>query len=102
MDVAFGMHVRFVAHSGQGDELEAILLEAAKLAGGADGCRIYVVSRSHESAEVVWVTEAWSSREAHDASVNDERARALIQRALPLLAGAPEAAEFQPVGGKGL
>ncbi len=98
----YGMQVKFTANPGQGDDLEAILLEAAEAAGGADGCRLYIVSRSPESAETVWVTEAWTSREAHDASLKNEDAQALIQRALPLLAGAPEPSELWPVGGKGL
>jgi len=48
------------------------------------------------------IAEAWTSREAHAASLEDERAQAMIQRALPLLAGPPEAAELRPAGGKGL
>ena len=96
------MHVRFTAQPGQGDALAGLLLEAAAGAGGLDACRLYVVSRSPSDAETVFVTEAWTSREAHDASLEDEAARAMIQRALPLLAGPPEAVELRPVGGKGL
>jgi quinol monooxygenase YgiN len=102
MSDPFGMHVRFTAKPGQGDELEAILLEAAEGTQEADACRLYVVSRSLANAETVWVTEAWTSREAHDESLRDAGARALIQRALPLLADQPEATELRPAGGKGL
>jgi quinol monooxygenase YgiN len=98
----YGMHVRFTATSGQSDALEAILLEAAAGAEEEDACRLYMVSRSLTDAETVLVTEAWTSREAHDASLKDERAQALIRRALPLLAGLPEATELRPAGGKGL
>jgi quinol monooxygenase YgiN len=102
MGDAFGMHVRFTALPGMGDALTAVLLEAADSASDVDACRLYLVSRAPVDAETIWVTEAWTSRESHDASLNDERARAMIQRALPLLAGPPEATELRPAGGKGL
>jgi quinol monooxygenase YgiN len=98
----FGLHVRFKANPGMADELERVLLEAAAEAGGASECRMYVVGRSPGDEEVVWVIEAWTSREAHDASLKDPAARALIQRAMPLLAGRPQASEIKPSGGKGL
>jgi quinol monooxygenase YgiN len=102
MSEPYGMHVQFTANPGQGDQLEAILLEAADGARQDDACRLYVVSRSPENAETVWVTEAWTSREAHDASVQDQQTKALIARAMPLLAGPPDATELRPAGGKGL
>ena len=98
----FGLHVVFTAQPGMADELERILLEAAAKAGAAPECRIYVVGRSPADANVVWVIEAWNNREAHHASLQDAAARALINRALPLLAGRPEASEIRPSGGKGL
>ncbi len=84
------------------DELERILLEAAAAAGSAPECRLYLVGRSPGEDDLVWVMEAWSTREAHDASLQDPAARALIQRALPLLAGRPGISELKPSGGKGL
>jgi quinol monooxygenase YgiN len=98
----FGLHVRFKAQPGMADELERVLLEAAAEAGASPECRMYVVGRSPTDEQLVWVIEAWGSREAHDASLNDPAARALIQRALPLLAGRPQASEIKPSGGKGL
>ena len=102
MDDTFGMHVQFTAKPGRGDELEAILLEAAQGLEGAAACRLYVISRSPADAETVWVTEAWTSREAHEDSLKDPGTRALIQQALPLLARQPEGQELRPSGGKGL
>lgn len=101
MSDPFGMHVRFTAKPGQGDELESILLEAARGTESDEACRLYLVSRSPENADAVWVTEAWTSREAHDASLEDEQAKALIARAMPLLAGPPDGTELRPAGGKG-
>lgn len=98
----YAMHVRFSAQLGKGHELASILLEAAAGAAADERCRLYLVSRSPEDSDAVFVTEAWTSEAAHDASLEDEGARALIARAMPLMAGRPEATELRPLGGKGL
>jgi quinol monooxygenase YgiN len=98
----FGMQVRFTAAPGQGAVFAEILLEAARGLADVPECEIYLVSRDAEDPDVVWVTESWSDQEAHTASLEDPAARALIERALPLLAAPPEALHLQPVGGKGL
>jgi quinol monooxygenase YgiN len=98
----FGLHILFRAQPGMADELERILLEAAVAAGAVPECRLYVVGRSPEDDDLVWVMEAWSDQAAHDASLQDPAAQELIRRAMPLLAGRPEARELKPSGGKGL
>jgi quinol monooxygenase YgiN len=99
----FGLHGRLLAQPGKGDELEAILLEAAETLDADNDCLLYVVSRQPENPEAVWVTEAWTSREAHRASLENKATRALIQRATPLIAELPERSiELRPVGGKGM
>jgi quinol monooxygenase YgiN len=62
---------------------------------------LYLVSRSPENPDVLWVTEAWTSKDAHDESLQDETVRAAVQRALPMIAGV-ERTELRLVGGKGL
>ncbi len=99
---SFGMHGRLIAKPGQGDQLAGMLLEAAATLADNEECLLYVVSRSLDDPDSVWVTEAWSDRAAHDASLTDERARALIERAGPLIASFADRAEFRPEGGKGL
>jgi quinol monooxygenase YgiN len=99
----FGLHGRLLAQPGLGDELEAILLEAARALESNDDCLLYVVSRQPDEPDAVWVTEAWRSSEAHRASLEDESVRGLIQRAMPIIAELPDrAVELRPVGGKGL
>jgi quinol monooxygenase YgiN len=97
----FGMHGRFIAHAGDGEALAAILLEAAELLGDFDECLLYVISRSPDNPDAVWVTEAWADKDAHDASLADERVRRLIERAMPLMAAPPETTTLRPIGGKG-
>jgi quinol monooxygenase YgiN len=48
------------------------------------------------------VTGVWTCREAHHASLEDQRVRELITQARPLIAGLGERFELVPLGGKGL
>ncbi|HXD70648.1 MAG TPA: putative quinol monooxygenase [Gaiellales bacterium] len=98
----YGVHGRIVAQPGQGDELAAILREAAAGLETNPGCLLYVVSRAAGDPDSVWVTEAWTDRAAHAASLEDPAARELIARARPIIAGFADRAELRPEGGKGL
>jgi len=55
-----------------------------------------------DDPDTIWVTEAWADRAAHGASLQEEAAKALIERARPLIAEFADRAEFRPEGGKGL
>jgi quinol monooxygenase YgiN len=102
MPAPFGMHGRIVAQPCQGDQLAEMLLEAARGLEPNRDCLLYVVSRSLGDSDSVWVTEVWRDRDAHAASLQDAAARALIERARPLIAEFADRAEFRPEGGKGL
>jgi quinol monooxygenase YgiN len=102
VDNSFGMHVRLIAQPGHGGALAGVLLEAAALLQENPACLLYVVSRSTEDEDTLWVTEAWTDRDAHDASLKDERVREIIARASPLVGAPPDGTELRPVGGKGL
>jgi quinol monooxygenase YgiN len=94
----FGSYGKFTTHPGQRDSLVALLLEAASSMQSVPGCELYLVNTSPTESETVWVTEVWSSEQAHDASLTLESARALIQRAMPLIAGI-ESIKLRPTGG---
>jgi quinol monooxygenase YgiN len=96
------MHGRIVAQPGRGDELAAILREAAAGLETNPDCLLYVVSRALDDADSVWVTEAWADRGAHAASLQDPAAHDLIERARPIIAAFADRAEWIPEGGKGL
>ncbi len=95
----YGLHVRIEAAQGRGDELEALLLEAAAGLEETPGCLVYVVSRAPERSGVVYVTELWESREAHDASLQDPAVREAIARGRPLIASFASE-QLRPVGGR--
>ena len=48
------------------------------------------------------VTEAWDSKQHHDASLGLPQVQAAIAKARPLIAGFDTGAETEPVGGIGL
>ena len=102
MEQLYGMHGRIHALPGKGDDLEAILLAAADGLRGDPDCLLYVVFRDDADPDAVCVSEAWTSQDAHDASLEQESVKAQLASAMPLLAGRPDATELRPVGGKGL
>lgn len=98
----FGMHVQLTARPGHGDELAALLLEGADGLASVEACRFYLVSRSPDDPDTMWVTEAWTDAEAHAESLRTDATKALMAHAMPLIGSPPETVELRPVGGKGL
>lgn len=80
----------------------AISNQAALLVGETPQCRLYVVNEDLANEAYVWVYELWDDRQSHDDSLSNEHVRALIAKALPLLAAAPDGAELRAVGGHGV
>lgn len=99
--MTYGLFGKFSAQPGKRDELVQYLLQAAALLERDPGCVHYVVSTSDEPG-AVWVSEVWSNKDAHDASLEPEDIRALIQEARPLIAGMSDRTELAVHGGKGV
>lgn len=97
----FGYIIKFTAKLGKRDELQAILLEAAAALQSNPDCVHYLVSTTNEPG-TIWVTEAWASKEAHDASLEPEAVKAVITQATSLIVSISNQVELQIAGGKGL
>jgi quinol monooxygenase YgiN len=95
----YGMLGRMKAQPGKRDELLALLLESS---GGMPGCLSYIVAKDVKDPDAIWITEAWDSKEHHDASLKLPQVEAAIAKARPLIAGFDSGAETEPVGGIGL
>lgn len=95
----FGLIGRITAVSGKRDDLVAIL---APSDGSLPGCLSYIVARDPRNADIIYVTEAWESREAHAASLMLAAVQAAIAKGRPLIAAFETIAETEPVGGVGL
>jgi len=80
----FMLHGRLAAKPGKRDELLAILAESGQ-EERLPGCRLYLVAVDDTDAEGVWVTEVWETEEAHTASLELERVKEQIGRAMPIL-----------------
>ena len=99
----YGLHGKLKATAGNGDQLAAILLEAAELVAKAKGCHLYLIGKDKNDPDAVWVTEVWDSKEDHDNSLKAEDVRALIAKAIPILDGQPERGqELEILGGAGI
>lgn len=95
--IGHGFHARMVAQPGQGDALVALLFEAP--AFEHPDCKVFLIGRSKENPDVVFVTEGWVSEEAHAAFTATDAAEAFTARFGPLVAEWTNSDEI-PVGGK--
>lgn len=97
-----GRYVRMVATPGAGAALADGLLKVAEGMRSAAGCELYIVNRTPDEADAVWVTEVWTDEESSEAALNQDLGDAGLGAVLPLLAAPPEFIELTPVGGPGL
>lgn len=97
----YGYSGKFVAQPGKRDELVEILLDAARALESNEDCIQYLVSIG-DDPDAVWVKETWTSKEAHDASLEPEEVKEAIRRAMPLIKGIEDSVQSIIVGGKGI
>ena len=101
MKTKYGLNGRLIAKKGEGEALAAILLEAAKILSHHEGCHVYMVSLDQHATDEVVINEVWEDQEAHQASLQLEEVRALIGKAMPLIASPPtKGTELIVLGGK--
>jgi quinol monooxygenase YgiN len=97
----YGLSGKISTRPGQRDAVIAVLLRDVQELE-AIGCDLYLVSVSHERPDVVWVTEVWASKDAHDASLQLPTVKQAIAEAMPMLTGEFEHVELSVVGGLGV
>ncbi len=95
----FGLITQFKAVPNQRDALIALLTAGSS---GMPGCASYVVAKDAADADAVWITEVWSTRESHKASLSLPAVQQAIAKGRPLIAGFGARFETEPVGGHGL
>ncbi|GFZ96459.1 putative quinol monooxygenase [Nesterenkonia alkaliphila] len=82
---------------GQREAVVAILTRANPQLAQA-GCLLYEVGTSEESPDTVFVTELWTSAEAHQESLQLPSVREAIAEAMPLLNGQMSGFQYQISG----
>lgn len=95
----YGLIGRMRAAPGKRAELGAILLEGT---GTMPGCRAYIVAEDATDPDALWITEVWTDRAAHAASLKLPEVQDAIRRGRPLIAGFDSQVELRPLGGLGL
>lgn len=93
----YGLIGKITARPGQREALSAILAGSAEM----PGCIHYLVAHDATLADVIWVTEVWSSKAAHAASLGLRSVKAAIARGRPLIAGMELVAELAPLASAG-
>jgi quinol monooxygenase YgiN len=85
------------AQPGQREQLVKILVRHSPDLAEA-GCLLYEVGINDEHPDTVFVTELWTSAEAHQQSLQLDSVRASIEEAMPLLSGEMGGHQFTVVG----
>lgn len=94
-----GYQGKLLASPGNGTQLAEILLEAAQVVAQHAGCHLYMIGTDPDMPDAVFVNEIWESPEAQAASLKDEAVRALIGKAMPLLAEPPQKGQVLEIWG---
>ena len=81
----YGLIGTMKARPGQRDALVQVLVQGV---AGMPGCLSYIVADDPTDPDLIWITEAWESKDAHDASLSLPSVRAAIAKGRPMIAGA--------------
>lgn len=95
----FGTIGQMTVADGKRDDVVAAMLASV---GTMPGCLSYVIATDPADANAIWITEAWDSKESHDASLKLPQVQEAIAKARPFITGMTATATTTPVGGYGL
>lgn len=93
----YGVIGQMKATPGQRDALIALLAAGSE---AMPGNLAYLIARDNADADALWITEIWTTSEAHLASLKLPQVQAAIAKARPIIAGFGTRAEVTPVGGR--
>jgi quinol monooxygenase YgiN len=92
----YGLIGKMKATPGKRPDLMAILGEGT---GAMPGNLAYIIAEDMADPDGIWVTEAWTDKGAHAASLKLPAVQQAIARARPLIAGFEAQHEIRPVSG---
>lgn len=102
MSSRFAQHTRLVAAPGKRDDLVAKFLESVEIQRDNPDCELMLVSTAPDQADVVYLTEVWSSEDGWNAARSSAAIRAWAESMPALVGGAPESLRLEVAGGTGL
>jgi quinol monooxygenase YgiN len=82
----YGLIGKMKAQPGQRDALARILTEGT---AEMPGCLSYVIAADPADSDLLWITEVWTERDAHAASLALPSVREAIAKGRPLIAVTP-------------
>jgi quinol monooxygenase YgiN len=91
---------RLTAKPGRRDRVVEILVESGKLFDENPACRLYLVAKSADVPDLIWVLDLWTSEEEHAEALKAPEMRPFVEECMPLLEGMPEQIRVIPAGGK--
>jgi quinol monooxygenase YgiN len=94
----YGLIGKMRAAPGKRDALVAILLDVRTM----PDCLNYIVAVDPNDPDAIWVTEVWTDKASHSASLQMPEVKAAITKAMPIIAGFESQTETIPLGGLGL
>jgi quinol monooxygenase YgiN len=89
----YGLIGQMKAQPGKRDELLAILAEGTT---AMPGNIAYIIGADIADPDGLWITELWTDKEAHAASLKLPSVQAAIAKGRPMIAGFGTRAEFLP------
>lgn len=95
----YGLIGKMRALPGKRDDLIDLLLDTTV---SLPGCLNYLIARDPADTTAIWITEVWTDKQSHKASLSMPDVQAAIARARPMIAGFEFQIETEPVGGFGL
>lgn len=96
----FALINRLTARPGKRDRVVELLVESGRMFDDNPACVLYLVAESRDDQNLIWVTDLWTSEEAHSEALKAPELRPYIEETMPLLEGMPDQIPVQPVGGK--
>jgi quinol monooxygenase YgiN len=101
MNATYGFHATITAQPGKGDALVEFFLGAAVGAGPgtAEDCVLFLVGRSESDPDTVFVTEGWTTKDAHERFFASDAAKAVMEGSQEMVAHTTYLDEV-PAGGK--
>ena len=103
MNATYGFHATITAQPGKGHELVEYFLGVASGRGPGPGtaedCVLFLVGRSESDPDTVFVTEGWTTKDAHERFFASDAAKAVMEGSQEMVADAAYLDEV-PVGGK--
>lgn len=95
----YGLIGKMKTMAGRRGELVAILLQGTE---AMPGNLAYIVAEDVADPDGIWITEVWTDKAAHAASLKLPAVQEAIARGRPLIAGFEARHEVRPVGGAGI